>query len=78
MIPKIGDSVYGVHYADKRLVEIGKICNLLNLSDVDDNLWQVWFDKESGHYEFIDSTSWYESLQCWILDVEEAQALDLL
>ncbi len=78
MIPKIGDSVYGVHYSEHLLVEIGKISDLVNLIDVDENLWQVWFDKESNHYEFIDSTSWYESLQCWILDVDHAQTLGLI
>lgn len=79
MIPKIGDSVYTSNVQESRLVEIGRIQSLIQMSDVSDTLWKVWFSDCQHDFEYLDShDAWYESLQCWIQDIDSARQLDLI
>ncbi len=69
MTPKIGDCVFGVNVSENRLGELGRIHALIQLTDIDDNLWKIWFSDKPDHFEYFDSTgAWHEPLGCWTQD----------
>lgn len=83
--PAIGDEVYDVsnfHEVDGTILScvlVGKIVDLVDLSDIYDDSWKVWLSDDERDFTYINQKeAWSDEVNAWVVDYELAKEYGLL
>lgn len=73
-----GQKVLALSFENDKLVEVGTIVYVVELTDLDENAYKVWYSEKEHDFDYINSNEWDETRQSWIVDKQTVIELGLL
>lgn len=65
-----GHKVFALSFENDRIVEVGTVVYVIELTDWDDDAYKVWYSDIETDFDYIHGNEWDETLHGWVIDKE--------